>query len=307
LSSKNQLGKGLKSLLGGVETNWDDHETSPRGSGRPERPGLTDETVLKVDPAIIDPNPDQPRKTFLQSDLSDLANSIRVDGVLQPLTVMESSHAKGRYTLIAGERRLRASRLAGLSKVPVIVRNVSREERLRLALIENIQRADLNIVEEARAYDSLIREHSLTQEQCAEAVGKDRATVANALRLLSLPEVVLLDLEGGRLSMGHGRALASLDKTPQILQARNLILKKELNVRKAEQLCRSLKKAPEARGGGVADSEIDPDMEYIAENLRTYLRTKVKISGASQRGKIEISYFSVAELERVLGLINKKL
>lgn len=300
-TNKGQLGKGLQSLLGGVDTEWMSRNTPTA------REDNSESGLLLVNPELIDPNPDQPRKVFQQNELVELSQSIRQDGVLQPLVVVQSGHSPGRYTLIAGERRLRASKLAGLTKVPVIVKEMSREDRLRIALIENIQRSNLNVIEEAKAYEALIKEHGLTQEQCAEKVGKDRATVANALRLLGLPELVRQDLMAGRLSMGHARALVSLDREATVLQARDLVLRKELSVRKTEQLCRSLKKKGGQQDREVDDLHQDPDMEYIAENLRTYLRTKVKISGASQRGKIEISYFSVAELERVLGLINKKL
>lgn len=301
-TNKGQLGKGLQSLLGGVDTEW----MNKKGAGDVS-PGEGEANLRHVSPDLIDPNPDQPRTVFQQSELLELSQSIRQDGILQPLVVVKSGHSPGRYTLIAGERRLRASKLAGLQKVPVLVREMNREDRLRIALIENIQRSNLNIIEEAKAYELLIKEHGLTQEQCAEKVGKDRATVANALRLLGLPELVRQDLMTGRLSMGHARALASLDREAVVLQARDLVLRKELSVRKTEQLCRSLKKKDGHQERGVEELHQDPDMEYIAENLRTYLRTKVKISGASQRGKIEISYFSVAELERVLSLINKKL
>ena len=298
---KKQLGKGLQSLLGGVDTSWVRNTGSDHSEGRAET-----SLLHHIPTELIDPNPEQPRKVFNHAEISDLSRSLRQDGVLQPLVVMKSSSAAGRYILIAGERRLRASKLAGLRTVPALLRDVSGNDRLRIALIENLQRSSLNAIEEARAYNALIREHGLTQEQCAEKVGKDRTTIANALRLLGLPGLVQEDLMSGRMSMGHARALASLEKEADILKARDIILKKELSVRKAEQLCRTVKKSGSGISGEGAVIRTDPDMEYIADSLRSYLRTKVRITGTSQRGKIEISYFSVAELERVLGLVNKR-
>ncbi len=182
-----------------------------------------------------------------------------------------------------------------------MVKNVTPDERLRLAIIENIQRADLNPIEEAAAYAALIDEFNFTQEQCALKLGKERATIANAVRLLALPNVIQEDLISGRLSQGHGKALLALSDNKNLLTARKIILKRGLNVRQTEQICQALKKGGEP--GGTGDKKLNPDLEYIAENLRSHLRTKVKLSGSGSRGKIEISYFSAAELERVLGLV----
>ena len=261
--------------------------------------------VLFVHLSKIQPNPEQPRKVFIDEEIKNLAKSVSQDGVLQPLIVAPSDNHEGSYILIAGERRLRASKLAGLKKVPVIVKMSSKLDIFRIALIENIQRSDLNIIEEARAYEVLINDYGLTQEQCAEKVGKDRSTVANALRILSLPKPLHEDLCEHRITMGHARALLSLGSRELIMEARAIVLKKSLNVRRTEALCKSIIRNGTVRGAIAKGSDPDPDLEYIADNLRTYFRTKVKISGGTQRGKIELSYFSASELERVLGLINK--
>ena len=196
--------------------------------------------------------------------------------------------------------------MAGLEKIPAIIREpMTDQEQLRVALIENIQRQDLNVVEEAEAYQSLIDDFGLTQEQCAEKVGKERSTVANILRILLLPKEVRDDLVESRLTMGHGRALLSLEDRKLILRARDIIIKKGLNVRQAEQLVKNYKSnAANPGGASIKDAA---DLEYLAESLRATLKTKVKISGSGAKGKIEISYFSSSELERLLSMLGMKL
>lgn len=292
------LGKGLNSLLG-----LGDREGEPDRPGGSARPGNA-EGVIRISPDLVESNPHQPRKVFRDQDLKDLSASLKVDGVLQPLIVSKSK-SPGRYMLIAGERRLRAAMMAGLAEVPAIVREVSSNDLLRLALIENIQRADLNIIEEAEAYASLIQDYGLTQEECATRVGKDRSTVSNALRILTLPTEIRTDLLNGRLSMGHGRALLSLALKDQILRAREIVVKKELNVRQTEQLCKALRRGNTGEPAPSTPRK-NADLDYLADNLRSHLRTKVRLSGTGSRGKIEISYFSPAELERILAMIGSK-
>ena len=287
-NKKGGLGKGLNSLLGfedGVEL---DVSTSSKKS---------DHSANLIDIAVesIRPNPRQPRKIFHQEELQELSQSLKEDGVVQPLIV---SKEDGQYTLIAGERRWRASKLAGFEKVPVLVKDVTPDEMLRIAIIENVQRSNLNAVEEAEAYAMLIKDFGLTQEECAKKVGKDRATVTNLLRILALPREVQDDLMEGLLTMGHGRALLSLADKQLILRARDIIVKKRLSVRQTEQLVKKIKKAGEEKAPG--EIEENPDLEYLAESLRSFLRTKVRVAGNGSRGKIEISYFSAAELERLL-------
>ena len=283
------LGKGLNSLLGiesseGLESKWKE-----RGPG-----------LMQIAVSDIQINPKQPRKFFKKSELDNLASSIEQDGLLQPL-VVSSTENQGKYILIAGERRWRASQLAGLNTVPAIVKQVANDDLLRLALVENIQRSDLNPIEEAEAYLALINDHGLTQEECAHRVGKERATIANFLRLLSLPANIQNDLIECKLPIGHAKALASLDNPKIISRARDIIVKKALNVRQTEQLCRKLKKNKEPEVSGA--TAISPDLDYLVETLRNQLKTKVKMTGSGARGKIEISYFSPAELERIISLI----
>jgi ParB family chromosome partitioning protein len=298
------LGKGLSSLLGDAALQ-PDPPVNPEEVAASAAPVA--DRVLTLNIQSIIPNPQQPRKIFDENELNSLAASLKVDGVIQPVTVIESEEP-GKYILIAGERRLRASKLAGFETIPAIVKQGNPDDMLRIALIENIQRADLNIVEEAEAYSSLITDYGLTQEQCAQKVGKDRATVANALRILNLPREVQDDLMEGRLTMGHGRALLSLEDKKVILRARDVVIKKQLSVRQTEDLCKTFGK----RAGGEAAEvlnrlkDANPDLQYIEESLRSQLRTKVKLSGNGQKGRIEISYFSASELERILGLLGHK-
>ncbi|NDE15638.1 ParB/RepB/Spo0J family partition protein, partial [bacterium] len=293
------LGKGITSLLGDFSENPKANHTSvsAAAAAKSEDADLP-RGLLYVDVLSIEPNPAQPRKLFEEKALTELATSLRQDGFLQPIVVSRLEEKPGKYMIVAGERRWRASQLAGLKEVPVIVKEGAADDLLRLALIENIQRQDLNIIEEAEAYSALIKDYGLTQEQCADRVGKDRTTVTNALRLLSLPKELQDDLLEDRLTMGHGRALLSLEDKKLILRARDSVIKKQMNVRQTEQLCKSLK-----RGGDLSDRPRVPknqaDLEYLADNLKSKLRTKVKILGNGVRGKIEISYFSAQELERL--------
>ena len=256
---------------------------------------------IKVDQ--IEPNPSQPRRVFDEQLLQDLSKSIKEDGVIQPIIVSAIKGKSQKYMLIAGERRWRASKIAGLEKIPAIIKETSPETTLRLALIENIQRQDLSVIEEAEAYRSLIEDFGLTQEQCAQKVGKDRSTITNLLRLLSLPKEIQDDIMEETLSMGHGKALLSLETKQNMLRARDIIVKKQLNVRKSEQLCKKIKTS----GASVLEAQeapvSSPDVSYIEETLRGYLKTRVKLIGNEKKGKIQISYFSPAELERVLSLI----
>lgn len=247
---------------------------------------------------LIDANPWQPRLEFDDKDLQDLAQSLAQEGVLQPLIVSTNPLNPARLFVIAGERRLRAAKLAGLKKVPVLFKEMHADDQLRVALIENIQRSNLNIVEEGKAYKCLIDQFGYTQEECAKRVGKDRATIANAMRILLLPEEVREDLVHNRLTAGHARALASLGDKKRILQARDWVLKKGLNVRETEALCKRMKaemtKAP---------LQLNSDLHYITKTLRSILHTPVNIKGSTQKGKIEIPYFSPEQFEVVLSLL----
>jgi ParB family transcriptional regulator, chromosome partitioning protein len=295
---KGGLGKGFNSLLGlGDEPKIDLPEVSHEDSSLGAR-------VNDIEINLIDPNPHQPRRHFRAEDLQDLASSIRVDGIIQPI-LLSKDKKSNRFTLIAGERRWRSAQMAGLTTIPAIIKEHTPEEMLRVALIENIQRADLNVIEEALAYSSLMNEFGLTQEQCAQRVGKDRTTVTNTLRLLGLPNEVQQDIIETRLTMGHGRALLALPDTKLMLRARDFVVKKQLNVRQTEKLCKDFAKSPNKKPEQLSKSS--PDLDYVAESLRGFLRTKVKVRGSGTRGKLEISYFSAAELERIIHTIGLKV
>ena len=243
----------------------------------------------------LEPGPYQPRLSFDDQELQEMAASIRRDGVLQPIILTRQDD---RYSIVAGERRVRAARLAGLKSVPAIIKDLSAADMLRVALIENVQRSDLNAIEEATAYRALIDDFGLTQEQCAQQIGKDRSSVSNALRLLALPLEIKTDLMQRRLTMGHCRALLSLPNTTLMLEARQLVLRKHLSVRQTEMLCRNLP-AKNKRHTSGSEAELD----HLAEGLRTHLQTRVRVSGSGSKGRIEISYFSAAELDRILNLM----
>lgn len=245
----------------------------------------------------IRPNPDQPRKHIDQDSLEGLAGSIKEKGILQPLVVWE---VDGIYELIVGERRWRAAQKAGLKTVPVVIKDVSPDELLELALVENIQREDLNPLEEAMAYGRLISELGLTQSQVASRVGRERPTVANFLRLLQLPDYAQTDLLDGQLSMGHARALLTVEDPERQKELRDQIIKKSLSVRKAEALARRLAKG-ERLSARVRKE--DPDIKNLCEDLTYRLGSKVKIVQTKRGGRLEIRYRSVQDLERVIRLL----
>jgi ParB family chromosome partitioning protein len=307
------LGKGITSLLGGFDTEVSPNDKSVSAQSVSVRQGAelaetgqhTKKMVVEVSQDLIEVNPHQPRKWFKPEELAALAASIKIDGILQPITIVKTAQP-GKYQLIAGERRLRASKLAGLLTIPAIIRDsMTDQEQLRVALIENIQRQDLNVLEEAEAYQSLIENFGLTQEQCAEQVGKERSTVANVLRILMLPKEIRADLAEGRLTMGHGRALLSIDDRKLILRARDIVIKKGLNVRQTEQLVKNYRSDQKTPGGRIGKDAAD--LDYLADSLRATLKTKIKISGNGGKGRIEISYFSSAELERLLAVFGHKM
>ena len=247
----------------------------------------------------LKPHVDQPRKSFDNEKLEELAASIREKGVIQPLVVRrEGDH----YQIIAGERRWRASQKAGLREVPVVIQDVSEDWALEMALIENIQREDLNPIEEAQAYRNLMDGFDLTQDEVAKRVGKERPTVANSLRLLRLPEIVQKDVITGQFSMGHARALLSLDSDDDIVKLRNQVTGKGLSVRELEALIRKLKTA----GTVVKKKSVkknDPELEHLAAEMKRALGTNVKIVPSGKGGRIEISYYAAKDLDRLMEMI----
>lgn len=320
------LGRGIEALLGDVEiprrVRGASREDTPLSSGVLElrkSDDVHDLRYCEVDIGCVLPNPKQPRKVFSESGLQELAQSIKCDGVLQPIVVTQHGH---QFHVVAGERRLRAAKLAGLSRVPVIVRCVAEKERLRLALIENIQREDLNPLEEAEAYREVIALASLSQEECGKMVGKSRATITNSLRLLELPQRLHERVASRELSAGHARALLGLDGDQQMLDVADRVCAERLSVRATEYLCRQIKQAAGLVEGGCGKPSDDGDSLQrrergpvfpqnqkdshflrLEQDLRSYFGTRVALSGNMQKGKIEVHYFSGEELERVLGVM----
>ena len=254
----------------------------------------------------IVPNKFQPRTNFDANDLQELADSIREKGVIQPLIVTTGSD--NNFELVAGERRLRASKIAGLSQVPVILIDVDNEDSLlELALIENVQRTDLNAIEEAEAYRNLIEKFNYTQEETAKRVGKQRSTVTNMLRLLKLPDLIKGDITNGLLTEGHGRALVKLVDSPLKLQEiRNLIIKNGLSVRQTEKIIKkaSFSKSPIKNSNKKTSEEIPHSFKSsLITQLTNRLNSKVSITENGSRGKIEIEYYSLDDLDRVTELL----
>jgi len=282
MAQRSGLGKGLESLI----PTW---QSSPTPVGASEQ-------VQLLPIASISPNPQQPRKIFEEDQLEDLATSIKQHGIIQPLIVI-AAEGVDRYTLIAGERRLRAAKLAGLKDVPAIVRTASQQEQLEFAIIENVQREDLNPIERARAYQSLADQFSLTHEDIAQRVGKSRATVTNTLRLLNLPVVVQQTLQSGEISEGHARSLLALPSARAMEAALDSILSLGLNVRQTELLVSKLSgKAPTSKKVTTRSAEA----EDLENRLRQFFHTKVMLSKGKRGGTISISFYSDEELNAIL-------
>ena len=286
--AKKGLGKGLDSLF---ETD--------------SIPALSEDTknqeTTEIKLSMIEPNPNQPRNYYDPDALETLAESIAEHGLIQPITITPRNN--GRYMIVAGERRWRAAKKAGLTSIPALIKELSDEEIAKLALIENLQREDLNPIEEALGYKSLIDDYSLTQEAVSKIIGKSRSAVANSLRLLVLDDDIQKLLIDGSLTGGHARALLAVEnrKDREILAKR--IIEEELNVRQAEALAKQLNKPKKQQSKPVADA-YSIELDRLQERLASGLGTKVKISHTKKRGKIEIEYYGNEDLERILNLIN---
>jgi ParB family transcriptional regulator, chromosome partitioning protein len=300
---KPALGRGLGALLGGAPIAKPPANISVLATPPAAAPGPgASEQVQHIPLARIHPCRFQPRKDFPPETLRELADSIREQGIVQPLIVREH---KGDFELIAGERRWRAAQLLGLSEVPVLVRQAEDQVVLELALIENLQREDLNPIEEAHGYSQLIEQFQLTQEEVAHKVGKSRAAVANALRLLKLSPEIQAYLQDGRLSVGHAKVILGLTGEPQQGLATERILKEGLNVRQTEGLVARLQSRPAggARGGAQAMASQDTQRADLENRLRERLGTKVNLRYARGKGTVEIAFFSDAEFERILQIL----
>lgn len=279
MAMKKGLGRGLDALLGDY--------TQP-----------TPEGVQQVDIRRIDTNAGQPRKDFDQEKLQELADSIRQHGVVQPILLRQNGE---RYVIVAGERRFRAARLAGLDQVPAIVKDLDETQVMEVALIENLQREDLNPIEEAAAIRFLMQQHDLTQEEVSKRLSKSRPAIANSLRLLTLPEPVQAYLRNGKLQAGHARALAGLQDPEAQAVLADKIVGEGLSVRAAESLAREQgQKPPRQKKEPPAT---DPDLAAAEASLREWLGTKVSIQGSSQRGRIIIEYYNAELLQGIYDLL----
>jgi ParB family chromosome partitioning protein len=337
VARKPGLGKGLDALLPGNE--WDIEESggafgaaggAEASAGRPDgaagKSGATDgspasggaveanpaapaDTVIKLSPDKLRPNPDQPRKNFDEAELRELADSIAEYGIIQPIIAADAKD--GTYIIIAGERRTRAARLAGLGEVPAILREYSDEKRMEVSLIENIHRANLNPIEEASAYKNLMDFSRLSQDEVAARVGKNRATIANSLRLLKLPAAMQKSLEAGELSPGHARALLSVDDKTAREKLHNEILASGISVREAEKRAavlngpKTVTAGAKSTGGTGAEppQKRAPELKAMEEKFIGRLGTKVVVEGDLNKGRIHIDYYSMEDLERLYEIL----
>lgn len=287
MSTKKGLGRGLGALLGDTALQTEENAADP----------------ARISIYKIEPNPLQPRKQFDELELQALADSITANGLIQPLALRRLPN--GYYQIIAGERRWRACRLAGLEEVPAVILEADEQKAMELALIENLQRQDLNPVEEALGYQSLMQDYALTQEQVAQQVGKSRPAIANSLRLLQLPEEILDSLASGALSAGHARALLQLQDAHLQAIAAQKITALDLSVRQAERLCKQMshEAAPKAEPEAAAPLEVD----YIAEceaALSRQLGRGVKIINGKRKGRFELEFYGQEDLQRLLELLS---
>jgi ParB family transcriptional regulator, chromosome partitioning protein len=288
-----RLGRGLEALLGATSLAAPVTTTEAKDRGELQRIRVSE----------IRPNPYQPRRTFDEHELADLETSLRANGLLQPISVRPAANGKG-FELIAGERRLRAATRLGWGEIPALVRNLDDRALLTLALVENLQRADLDPLEEAEGYQRLIDEFDLTQQQVADVVGKDRSTVANMLRLLGLPAAVRRLVQESKITLGHARALLALGDERAMTELARRIVAEGLTVRDVERSARQqgVEKKPSRDRAGKREGT--PMTRRIEDDLRRHLQTDVRVSaGEGERGTITISFYSADDLERVLDLV----
>lgn len=291
MGKKNALGRGLDALI-----SFSDGESQ----------GST--SIIEVELDRIKPNPDQPRTSFDQESLEELAISIKKIGIVQPITLRDEGD--GFYQIIAGERRYRASQIAGLDSIPAYIKAASDNDLMEMALIENIQREDLNAIEIALAYQNLIEMLSLTQEQLSERVGKKRATIANYLRLLKLPAEVQMGVKDKKIDMGHARALVTINDPVKQLSVYNLIIKEGLSVRKVESIVRELAEAEymaqeETQNKKSDNKTLSDDFDILKQHLSNYFNTKVQFNcNKNGKGKITIPFSNPEELEHIIGMLD---
>lgn len=287
-NKRNALGRGLDALI-----NMDEIETSGTSS------------INEIELSRIQPNPDQPRREFDEESLNELAHSIREIGIVQPISLRQQ--ANGLYQIIAGERRYRAAQKAGLTTIPAYIRTVEDEAAMEMALIENIQREDLNAIEIALSFKKLIEQYKLTQEQLSERVGKKRATIANYLRLLKLPAEVQIGLRDKTIDMGHARALLSVEDTATQLELYKAIIAEGLSVRKVEELVRNMSQEPAQESKKTPRNKVQrKEYNLLRNHLSNYFGTKVQFTCDDKgKGKISIPFKNEEEMERIIGLFDK--
>ncbi len=297
-NKKDALGKGIRSLLQNIDADLKNTSGS-----------LKNEAIEKVNTSLrapidqIEVNPQQPRRDFDETALSELATSIKMHDIIQPLTVSRLSN--GKYRIVAGERRLRAAKIAGLKDVPVYVRETKDSQLLELALLENLQRENLNAIEIALSYKRLMDELDYTQEQLAERMGKERSTVTNYIRLLKLPPDIQVAVRNGSISMGHARALINVDVVDKQLFIFQEIKNKELSVRQTEDLVRKLYTSAKNAVNDSIKSQLSPALKKIEDNLASHYSTKVKMSHNKKGfGNITFEYYSLEELNSILEKMN---
>ena len=298
--NKELLGKGIRSLLQHIDADLKTTSGTLKSTVAENATGIN-----RISIADIEPNPKQPRRDFDEQALQELANSIKLHDIIQPVTV--SKLATGKYRLISGERRWRAASLAGIKDIPAYIRHANDAQLLELALLENLQREDLNAMEVSLSFKRMMEELDYTQEQVAERMGKDRSTVANFIRLLKLPPDIQLAVRSGELSMGHARALINVDTIDKQLFIFKEIKEKGLSVRQTEALVRNLYK----QGGGVkksSKSQLPAGFQRIEDKLASHFSTRVKLRHSRNgSGQIIIEYYSPEELNKILGLLDAPL
>lgn len=316
MAGKRGLGRGLGAFFGDEVVQEVEKEQSAgtaksedRSHGKKPAKAAADEAAVKetaakeitVKVSQIEPNRGQPRKEFKEEQLQELAESIKQYGVLQPLLVQK----KGKlYEIIAGERRWRAAKLAGLKEVPVVIREYSKQQAMEIALIENVQREDLNPVEEALAYRQLLEEFGLKQEEIAQRVSKSRVTITNSMRLLKLAPEVLQMLSDNRITSGHARALLAVEDPKDQMKMAELIEERNLSVRDVEKAVKQLGKKPQEKKEKPKDEALELIFQELENRMKTVMGTKVSISKKDRnKGRIEIEYYSESELERIVELI----
>lgn len=281
MAKKRGLGRGLSALIN-EEVELD----------------IDDERIKNIDIKLIIPNKHQPRREFNEENLLELSNSIKTNGLIQPIVTRKSGK---NYEIIAGERRLRAARMAGLKEIQSIVKDIDEEQSAKFALIENIQREDLNPVEEAQAYKKLIENYQLTQEELAAEMGKSRPYIANTIRLLNLDDEILQYIVEEKITHGHGKVLLSLKSAEDQIKICKIIVEKRLSVRETEDLINSV--SNKAKKKRVSAKQKPSNIIAVEENLMNSLGTKVNLKGGDKKGKIEIEYYSLEDLERIIEVI----